>query len=366
MTYTTTPRQLANLLFATLSFTAVLHAQVQDVYLSEVRTDASETWIEIHNRGAATADISSWSMHCATATQGMPNNYWWPFPTGTTLAPGAFLRVHWFTAEPPVPVSGNLYTGQSPYGFLFGLGGEALAGSEGAAALFATQSNSQMNSSLMVRDWISWGSSGFQRESLAISAGLWQQGRATPFIGSGTSIARDPDAIGVTAFADESWFLDYTPTPLMPNITGAVVQPYGTACTLPGNHLLGAPELRASSLPLIGNEQFRLVVDHTTGIYGEFVLIAFSGGSAPPGLGSILPAYSGIACHESIDTTQIISTWLVPAMIIGTQFPMPLDNYPQEIIGVELHAQALVIELLPTTNPPYQGLTNALRVVIGQ
>lgn len=366
MTYTTAPRLLTTLLLAAMSCTSALHAQVQDVYLSEIRTDASESWIEVHNRGGATADISNWSLHCATATQGMPNTYWWPFPTGTTLAPGAFLRVHWFITEPPVPVSGNFYTGTSPYGFLFGLSGEALSGNEGAAALFATQSSTQMSSSLMVRDWVSWGSSGFQREILAVSAGLWQQGRATPSIESGTSIARDPDTIGVTAHPDESWFLDYTPTPMMPNVTGAVVQPYGTACTLPGNHLLGVPELRASSLPLYGNNQFSLVIDHTTGIYGEFVLIAFSGGSAPPGLGSILPTYSGIACHESIDTTQIISTWLAPAMLIGTQFAMPLDNFPLEIIGVELHAQALVIELLPTANPPYQGLTNALRVVVGQ
>ncbi|MFT4514274.1 MAG: hypothetical protein ACI89X_005158 [Planctomycetota bacterium] len=366
MTSTTETRQLATLLLATLSCTATVHAQVQDVYLSEVRADASETWIEVHNRGTSIADISQWSLHCATTTQGMPNNYWWPFPTATTLAPGAFLRVHWFTAEPQVPVTGNLYTGTSPWGFLFGLGGEALSGDEGAAALFASQSNTQINSSLTVRDWVSWGSYGFQRENLAISAGLWQTGRTVQPIQPGTSIARDPDAIGVTAHADESWFLDYTPTPLMSNVTGAVVQSYGTACTLPGNHLLGVPELRATSLPLYGNSQFGLIVDRTTGIFGEFVLIAFSGGSAPSGLPSILPVYSGAACHESIDTTQIISTWLVPAMIIGTHFSLPLDNYPPQIIGVELHAQALVIELLPTANPPYQGLTNALRVVVGQ
>tara|TARA_R110002072_G_scaffold67163_3_gene165039 strand:- start:36684 stop:37784 length:1101 start_codon:yes stop_codon:yes gene_type:complete len=366
MTYATATRQLASLLLVTLPFTTSLQAQVQDVYLSEIRADASETWIEVHNRGTVAADISQWSLHCATTTQGMPNNYWWPFPAGTTLAPDAFLRVHWFTPEPAVPVAGNLYTGTSPYGFLFGLGGETLSGDEGAAALFASQSNTQMNSSLSVRDWVSWGTHGFQRESLAISAGLWQVDRSMQAIQAGASIARDPDAIGVTVHPDESWFLDYTPTPLMPNVTGAVVQSYGTACALPGNHLLGVPELRATSLPLLGNSQFGLMIDRTTGIYGEFVLVGFSSSSAPPGLPSILPQYSGTACQESIDTTQLIATWLVPAMIIGTPVSLPLDGLPPQVIGVELHAQALVIELLPTANPPYQGLTNALRVVVGQ
>lgn len=75
-------------------------------------------------------------------SQGMPNNYWWPFPTGTTLTPGALLRDHWFTAEPAVPVDGYRYTGTSPYGFSFGLGGQALAGTEGPMALFATRQNS--------------------------------------------------------------------------------------------------------------------------------------------------------------------------------------------------------------------------------
>lgn len=366
MTYTTATRHLAALLLATWSCTATATAQVQDVYLSEIRADAGESWIELHNRGTTTANIGTWTLHCATTTPGMPNNYWWPLPLGTTLAPGAYLRVHWFAEEPALPVAGNLYTGTSPYGFLFGLGGEPLQGAEGCAALFASQSNTQMNSSTTLRDWVSWGTYGFQRENLAIAAGLWQNGRYVQSIEPEASIARDPDAIGVTPHADESWFLDYTPTPLLPNITGAVVQSYGTACTLPGNQLLGVPELRATSLPLYGNSQFGLIVDRTTGIYGEFVLIGFSGGAAPPGMPSILPPYSGVACQESINALQLISTWLVPASIIGTNFALPLDNYPPQIVGVELHAQALILQLLPNANPPYQGLTNALRIVVGQ
>ena len=152
----------------------------------------------------------------------------------------------------------------------------------------------------------------------------------------------------------------------MPNITGAVVQSYGTACTLPGNHLLGTPELRATSLPLVGNGQFGFVIDNTTGIFGEYVILAFSAGAAPAGLPSILPQYSGMGCQESIDTQQILLVWLVPASLFGTTLPLPLASYTSQIIGTELHAQALVIDLLAGTNPPYQGLSNALRVVVGQ
>lgn len=366
MSIATATLRITTTLLAALLCTAIVRGQVQDVYLSEVRADATETWIEVHNRGTNTVDIGTWTLHCATTTPGQPNDYWWGFPLGTTLAPDAYLRVHWYQVAPPAPAPGNLYTGTSPYDFLFGLGGEPLSGGEGAAALIASQSNAQMITPTFMRDWISWGTSGFLREGLAISSGLWESGRYTPSIPATASIARDSDQIGMTTHPDESWFVDYTPTPLMPNITGAVVESYGTACTLPGNHLLGMPELSATSLPLLGNHQFGFAVDNTTGIFGEFVILAFSAGAAPTGLPSILPQYSGTGCQESIDTQQILLTWLVPATLFDTNVPMPLANYSPQIIGTELHAQALVIELLAGTNPPYQGLSNALRVVVGQ
>jgi len=363
MTIATT-RRLAALLFAASVYTAP--ALAQDVYLSEVRADATEQWIEIHNRGAAPQNLSDWTLHCATTTQWMPNNYWWPFPAGTILAPGAYLRVYWYQESPVAPAPGTLYTGTSPWGFLFGLGSETLSGDEGAAALFNSQSNGQMSSWTSVVDWVSWGTSGFQRESLAVTAGLWTENRHAPEIPNGNSLARDPDAIGVTSFADESWFLDATPTPGMPNITGAVVQSYGSACTLPGNHLLGLPDLRATALPLYGANDFGFAVDHTTGIFGEYVLVGFSAAAAPANQPSILPNYAGVGCNEAISTTGLVMTWLVPATILSTEIPMSLAGYPPQLIGLEMHVQALVLELLPSANPPYQGISNALRIVVGQ
>jgi hypothetical protein len=296
----------------------------------------------------------------------MPRSYWWPFPAGTVLAPDTYLRVFWFQTATTTPQPGDFYTGTSPYGFLFGLGGEMLSGGEGAFGLFRSQSNNQMNDPTIVEDWVSWGSSGYEREPLAIQQGLWTAGRATPAIGVGTSIARDPSVVGLVALADEAWFVDATPTPLQPNAVGAIVQSYGAPCALPGHHLLGAPELRTTSLPLIGNAQFGFVVDKTTGIFGEYVLVAFATGSAPAGLPSVLPLHAGVGCLESIDTLHLLGLWLLPTQIIGTPIPLPLHGQPPALAGAELHAQALVFDLLPYSYPPYQGITNALRVVIGQ
>ena len=338
----------------------------QDVYLSEIHPSATEPWVELHNRSANTVDLSTWSLHCATATPFMPQKYWWPFPAGMTLQPGAFLRVHWFVSAPSNPAAGELYTGTSPYGFLFGLGGEALPQDEGAMALFRSQSNAQMNSSSVVVDWVGWGTSGFQREPLAIAAGLWLPGRATASIAPGASLARDESAIGTTAWPDLTWFLDFTPTPGGPNVSGALVESYGTPCTLPGHHLFGDPQLQASAMPQIGDAQFALELHNTTGIFGEFVVFGFSADAAPTALPSILPGYSGTGCTESIDSHNLLLTWLVPSQLLQTDMPLPLAGHPPQIAGLELHVQALVLELLPTTYPPYQGLSNALRLVIGQ
>ena len=366
MIIATSLRQIAATLTIGLLCSTAVRSQVQDIYLSEVCANASEAWIEVHNRGTSAVNIGTWSLHCATATPGQPNNYWWGFPMGTILPANAYLRVHWFQDAPASPAPGNFYTGTSPFGFLFGVGGEPLSGGAGAAALLASQSSTQMISSSIVRDWGSWGASGFQRESLAITAGLWEAGRYVASIPAAGSIARDPGEIGVAAHPDESWFVDYTATPLAPNITGAAVQSYGNPCTLPGNHLLGQPGLSATSLPLVGNGQFGFALDNTVGIFGEYVLVAFSAGAAPPGLPSVLPQYAGAGCHESIDVQQVLVTWLLSASLFSTNIPLPLTSYSSQIIGHELHVQALVIQLTANANPPYQGLSNALRVVIGQ
>lgn len=375
MNFTTTthvhePRRAAtflarSVLGALLAAVTTSTGHAQDVCLSEIQADPGNSWIEVLNRSSHSVDLSQWSLHVASHSPYLPGNYWWPFPIGTTLAPGAMLRVHWYEAATATPGPGEYYTGTSPYGFLFGLGGEPLAGTAGAAALFRSQSNLQMNSAAILEDWVSWGSGGYQREALAISAGLWQAGRVAPSFAAGTSLARDIAAIGTTTYADQTWFVDQTPTPGAANVAGAELENYGNACTLPGHHLLGLPSLTANSLPLAGNSAFALEIGNTTGLYGEFVLVGYGTAAAPTGLPSILPNWSGAACHESIDPRTLVATTLLPTELFTTVVPLPLSGAPA-IAGLEVHAQALVLELMPNANPPYQGLSDALRIVVGQ
>ncbi|MBL8754791.1 MAG: lamin tail domain-containing protein [Planctomycetes bacterium] len=357
--------RLAAALLATA--TVLTHAlPAQDVLLSEVRADANGRWIELHNRSAVPVDLSNWSLHYSTHTPNLPQSYWWPFPAGTALAANGFLRVHWYQDATGPQTAGVLWTGTSPYAFLFGLGGEPLQGTQGAFALFATQASAQMSTGSFLVDWVSWGTDGYFREPLAIQQGLWHAGRYAPAIPDGSSLARDPERIGLVAYADQQWFVDNSPTPNLPNVTGAVAEPYGQACVLPGNHLLGAPTLSAPALPLVGSAAFRFELQNTTGIFAEFVVIGFSAGARPAGVGSILPAYAGVPCQESIDTMQLFGTWLLPTQILTTMVPMPLTNVSPAAVGLEFHVQALVVELLPTAFPPYQGISNAVRCVVGQ
>jgi hypothetical protein len=119
------------------------------------------------------------------------------------------------------------------------------------------------------------------------------------------------------------------------------------------------------------DEQHRAFVgDHETyrlpGLFGEFVLIGFSTGAGPANAPSILPPFAGNGCSQAIDAPGLITTWLVPAQIVSTSVPLSLHGVPSSAIGCELHAQALVLDLVVGAYPPYQGVTNALRLVVGQ
>lgn len=359
---TTVQRRLAALFTTAALLLPGLKAQ--DVLLSEVCADAGNQWIELFNRGASTIDLSSWSLHLASRTAGMPQNYWWAFPAGTTIASGGYLRVKWFQASAPGTAPGDLVTGNSVWNFLFSLGAEPLQADRGALGLFRSQLSSMMDTASIVEDWVSWGDHDFAREYLAIANGRWSSGLQTPAIAAGSSLARNVGALGTGVPHDQEWFSDPSPTPLAPNLTGGSVSSYGVACAVPGNHLLGQPLLRATSLPLRGNAQFGLALDHTTGIYGEHVLVAWSAAAAPAAQPSVLPPVSG-GCAESVDTSQLVALWLLPTQLMTTNLPLSLATMPSALVGSELHAQALVLDLLPYAYPPYQGLSNALRIVFG-
>ncbi len=347
-----------------LTTSAVLTGQ--DVLLNEIRADGNGRWIELHNRTGATVDLSQWSLHQCTTTAGMPRNYWWPFPMGTSLAAGAFLRVHWNQPTPASVAPGELYTGNTPYNFLFGLGAEPLGSTSGALGLLRSQNNLLMNSASVIEDWVSWGQSGFQRESLAVQASVWNTGAFAPSFANGESLARNTPAVGTFATRAQEWFVDSTPTPSAHNVSGVQVESYGQACTATGNHLFGPPTLRTNSLPLIGNGQFAYTVDNTTGVFGEVMLLAFSGAAAPPGQPSLLPHVIGSSCSESIAHNAIVNVLLVPTQVLGTTVPMSLANLGPAFVGLQLHTQAMVFDWLPNSWPPYQGVSNALRITVGQ
>ena len=338
----------------------------QDVLVNEVRADNGGRWIELHNRGSVPADLSSWSLHYCSRTPGMPQTYWWGFPAGTVMPANGYLRIHWYQIGVNVPGATELWTGTSPYGFLFGLGGEQLSGARGALALFRSQQNLQMNTATQIADWVSWGEHDFPREALAVSVGLWASGRHCPAVPAGSSLARDAAAIGVAPFADLQWFVDNTPTPSLPNATGAVVAAHGQPCAFPGHHLLGAPTLTATSVPLLGNDGFALAIGNTTGVLGEFVLVAFSGAAVAPATPPVLPPINGVVCQHAIDLGQWITARVMPSTILATPLPLSLAGFGPSLLGCELHAQALVLDLMPNAWPPLQGTSNGLRIVVGQ
>ncbi len=363
-----TLRRTTAAFLATLALAGATRLCAQDVILSEIYANGADRWIELHNLGQASVDLSTWSLYSSSQTQSqsLPQNYWWPFPAGTSLGADAFLRVHWNVAAPGPATPGELYTGTSPYGFLFGLGGGPLSAARGALALLGSQENAQMNSAAVVRDWVSWGEHGFPRESLAVQVGLWTPNLHCPAIPAGQSLARNAATVGLMSSRDLEWFVDPTPTPLQSNVTGAAVTSYGQTCLMPGHHLLGTPLLRARSLPLIGNLQFGYSIDNTTGVYGESLLFAFSTGAAPVSLPSLLPIMPGTVCREAIDTRFVVATMFLRTHVMRTDIPLSLGSLSPAMAGLELHAQAMVFDWLPNAWPPFQGLTNALAVVLGQ
>jgi hypothetical protein len=351
---------------ALTAFTALgsAAAQIHDVVLSELVADGADRWIELQNTTAQSIDLSSWSLYQATHTGGMPQNYWWSFPPGTVIAASDFLRVHWLAAWQS-PTTHELWTGDSFYYFLFGLGAEPLTAARGALSLMRSQQSAQMGSAAVLVDWVSWGEGGFVREDLAAQAGLWVLGHAAPAPRSNTSLARDTGRIGSAGDAENEWFVDSTPTPLAPNVAGALVEVIGQPCTVPGNHLLGAPALRPTSTPLLGNSAFGLRIDNTTGLMLETAVLVFAFAPAPADLPHLLPATTGAGCVELVDYRALAGALFVHTALFTTTVPLPLDTAPTGIIGLELWVQALVLDPAAGGYPPFQGATDALHLTIG-
>lgn len=338
---------------------AALASAQQNVALSEVHV--TDQWIELANLSGVNQDISSWTVYLATKTPGMPQNYFFGFPPGTVMAPSSFLRVRWLQPIPATPEPGSVFTGNTIFHFLFGLGAEPLQ-QISAVGLFRTQANNQMNTPSLIEDWVSWGDGNLRREDLAAQNGRWTLGRFLEAPLSNESLARATSAIGTVSTKDLEWFHDQSPTPLESNTTAMGSNATPPACLAPGNHLLGPPNLTLASYPVCGNREFGYRIANTSGVLGEFVILVFSAGlgnQAP-----LLPPTSGPPCPEYLNYALFMGALLVGATPGVTTLPHNFANLPISFRGTAYFIQAVVLDGF-TSVPPYQGVSNALQISIG-
>ncbi len=226
------------------------------VVISEIDFTKNAQWIELYNMGTKDVDVSAWSIYQANSVK--PGEHWWGFPKNTFLKAGKFLRVHWL-AKVQTTTATDIYTGDTVYHFLFGLFAKSLDPSRGALALMNTQANSKMNAATSIVDWVSWGTTGFKREDLAIFAKEWTKNSFAP-AASGSplpSLAYDYTLPGAAGHGGQ-WFLDSSPTPGANNIGNAFAKSFGSACTA---GLKPSAKLVASGVPASGNSSFSIGID---------------------------------------------------------------------------------------------------------
>lgn len=355
----------ATLLTAITALASGLIAQNRTVVMTEIRADGADRWVELQNRGSVAADLGGWTLYYATATAGQPQTYFFGFQSGTQIDAGAHLLVHWCQPRPSVQPANEVWTGDSPYNFLFSLGAEPLLGTGGALALIRSQSNQEMSVPAMFEDWVSWGRSGLSRENLAVQAGLWQTNTFADALTAGCSLSRNETLIGTAATPAGEWFVDPTPTPLQTNVPGVLLSSLGAACTTVGNHLFGLPTLTPISSPVIGNREFGLSLANTSGILFETVLLAYAARPAPAGMPQLLPPTSGgPTCALLFDYQSVFTLQWLRTAPLQTPIPLNLQHVPATLAGLQFVVQAMVFDGY-SSYPPYQGVSNAVQVRLG-
>ncbi len=358
-----TPGQVRCCVWAAFATASLAVAQARTVQLNEVQLAQADQWIELHNPTSQARDISLWTLYLATRTPNAPQTYFYGFPAGTVVPAGGFLRVHWLQPAPGGPQPGELWTGNTIFDFLFGLGAEPLP-ADGALALIRSQSNGQMNTAALFEDWVSWGGGNHRREDLAAQNGRWVQGRFVEAPAGGDSLARVESVVGLAALPDLEWFQDASPTPLLPNSQGMSTTSIGAGCAAPGNHLFGPPELLLRSFPIPGNRRFGLEIANTSGLLGEFAIVVFSTQPAPTGQPALLPPIAGPGCPEHLHYGHVAGTLVVPTLAGVTTLPLSLANVAPGLQGLRLLVQAVILDGF-SVFPPYQGATNAVDFTLG-
>ncbi len=331
--------------------TAGLGAQVviHEINFSP-QSSGDDQWIEIVNLGQSVQDISTWSIYQATKTASKPQNYWFGLPSGTTLESNAIMRVHWGAQITSTANALDIQTGNNVKNFLFGLGWEALDPKGGALALLNTNLNANMNKASSFEDWVSWGASGFVRESLAIQAGLWKEDQ---FVKAPT--AKESIALATFLQAEptppSAYFLDHTPTPSAGNHQGFFADTYGKESCATGS--AKKAQLWFEGVPAGGNDDFAFTIDNTRGpVYREQVVLLING-SVGGG-----QTFGGCPVHvKSIETSFLLGP--IPATLGTTKIPISL-NIPGAS-GAWLDFQAFV----GSTTSPDISLSNLLEIFFG-
>jgi hypothetical protein len=246
---------------------------IHEINLTPVNA-GDDQWIEIINLGNETQDLSNWSIYQATKTANQPQNYWWGFPSGASLAKDKIMRIHWGAKITSSSNPLEIQTGDSIKNFLFGLGFESFNPKGGALALLNTNLNANVNNPSSFEDWISWGESGFKREDLAIKAGLW---KANQFV----KAPKAKESIALATFLQaeptptSAYFLDHTPTPQAGNHQGFFSDTYGRKSCAVGN--AKPAQFWYEGVPADGNEDFAFTIDNTRGpVYKEKIFLIVS------------------------------------------------------------------------------------------
>ncbi|MHC4813094.1 MAG: lamin tail domain-containing protein [Planctomycetota bacterium] len=315
--------------------TTSLGAQVviSEIHLSPA-TATEAQWIELVNLGTAPQDLSNWSIYQATKTPNRPQNYWFAIPAQTVLPAGKIMRIAWgakITSTNPLDIE----TGDNVKNFLFGLGFEPFNPKKGALALMNTNLNSKVNDPASFEDWVSWGESGFKRESLAVTAELWTENQ---FIPAPTA----KESIALASYLQEeptplsAFFLDHTPTPLVNNHLDAIwtdcpVPPCPKPCATGGAKLA---RLWFAGVPTDGNTDFAFTIDNTRGpVFREVVFLLIN-----TGIGN-QDKFMGCPIHVTSIASSVIYG-PIPTTFNTTRIPVSL-NVPGAA-GVWLDYQAVV------------------------
>jgi hypothetical protein len=289
-------------------------------------------WIELVNLGTSTVELTGWSLYLATATPSQPQNYWFGFPTGTSLASGKLLRVHWLAPVKPSTAT-DIYTGNLVLQFLFGLFAEPLDPTRGALALMNTQLNNQVNDPKAILDWVSWGTTGFKREANAISNGRWASGTfAPPATGTPVPTLAYTYANSAGVHKGSDWMRDTTPTPGAENLGGAAATSYGTD----GRLWLTAPiRLAANGVPLHGHLDFALAIDRDL-LPDEAGIVALWGARSD---GSI----KFFGCPLWLDLATLLPPILVAKT--GSKARLSFESVPYDpVAGLTVSWQWVVID----------------------